>query len=74
MADGHMTSLQHCPHLPSKFSVGVTDMRYPTVVCPPAQVWFPAKQEWCCNHEKLGCPEKSEQKWSLRHSPNVWLL
>ncbi|CAE7255045.1 Pip5kl1 [Symbiodinium sp. CCMP2592] len=34
-------------------------------------VWFPAKQEWCCNHEKLGCPEKSEQKWSLRQSADV---
>jgi len=19
-------------------------------------VWFPAKQEWCCNHKALGCP------------------
>ncbi|CAE7659033.1 Pip5kl1 [Symbiodinium pilosum] len=33
-------------------------------------VWFPAKQEWCCKNEQLGCPNtaESEQKWSLRKS------
>ncbi|CAK9009335.1 unnamed protein product [Durusdinium trenchii] len=29
-------------------------------------VWFPAKQEWCCNHKQLGCPDRALQQWQSR--------